>query len=89
MAGAVAACLTVRTESNILSVNEACFLLPHFLLGVRVTRFRELVTRCAFVGMARMALSLGMALHQASLWGFLPYFGWNSGVELLCGMGAR
>lgn len=87
MAGAVTACLTVRTESNILSVNEACFLLPHFLLGLGVTRFRDLVPRRALAGMAGMALVLGVALHQASLWGFLPHFGWNSGVALLCGMG--
>ena len=87
MAAAVAACLTVHADSNVLSVNEACFLLPHFLLGVGVTRFRAMVPRQAMLGAATAALAVGVALHQASLWGYLPHFGWNSGVALLCGMG--
>ncbi|MBP2298621.1 acyltransferase family protein [Azospirillum picis] len=87
MAAAVAACLTVHTEANVFSVNEACFLFPHFLLGVGVTRFRSLVPVRALLGVAGVALGLGVALHQASLWGLLPHFGWNSSVALLCGMG--
>lgn len=39
------------------------------------------------IGSAGTALGLGMALHQVSLWGYLPHFGWNSSVALLCGMG--
>ncbi|ANC91698.1 acyltransferase [Azospirillum humicireducens] len=87
LSGAGAACLTVHFDSNVLSVNEACFLLPHFLLGVGVTRFRAMVPRTVLLGAAGFALALGIALHQASLWGYLPHFGWNSGVALLCGMG--
>ncbi|CAO3421877.1 acyltransferase family protein [Azospirillum endophyticum] len=87
MAVAVAACMTVHVDSNPFSVNEACFLLPHFLLGVGVTRFRAMVPRRILLGGAGMALALGVLLHQASLWGHLPHFGWNSGVALLCGMG--
>lgn len=33
MAVAVVACLTVHLDSTILSVNEACFLLPHLCGG--------------------------------------------------------
>lgn len=87
MAAAVVLCLTVHVDSNFLSVNEACFLLPHFLLGVGVTRFRAMVPRQTMLGAAGAALAIGVALHQASLWGYLPHFGWNSGVALLCGMG--
>jgi peptidoglycan/LPS O-acetylase OafA/YrhL len=87
MATAVVLCLTVHVDSNVLSVNEACFLLPHFLLGVGVTRFRAMVPRQAMLGAAAAALAIGVALHQASLWGYLPHFGWNSSVALLCGMG--
>lgn len=87
MAAAAGACLTVHVDSNILSVNEACFLLPHFLLGVGVTRFRAMVPRSAMLGAAAATLAIGVALHQASLWGYLPHFGWNSVVALLCGMG--
>lgn len=87
MTAAVVACLTVHVDSNLLSVNEACFLLPHFLLGVGVTRFRAMLPRPAMLGAAGAALAIGVALHQASLWGYLPHFGWNSSVALLCGMG--
>ncbi len=87
MAAAVVLCLAVHVDSNVLSVNEACFLLPHFLLGVGVTRFRAMVPRQAMLGAAAAALAIGVALHQASLWGYLLHFGWNSGVALLCGMG--
>ncbi|KAA0583312.1 acyltransferase [Azospirillum sp. B21] len=87
LALAVIACLTVHFDSNVLSVNEAFFLLPHFLLGVGVTRFRALVPRNVLLGGAGMALGVGVALHQSSLWGYLPHFGWNSSVALLCGMG--
>ncbi|BAI72314.1 acyltransferase 3 [Azospirillum sp. B510] len=87
MAAAVATCLTAHSDSNMMSVNEACFLLPHFLLGVGVTRFRAMAPRQAMLGMAGGALAIGVTLHQASLWGLLPHFGWNSGVALLCGMG--
>ena len=87
MALAMIACLTVRFDSNILSVNEAFFLLPHFLLGVGVTRFRAMVPRNLLLATAGVALGVGVGLHQASLWGYLSQFGWNSGVALLCGMG--
>lgn len=87
MAAAVVACLTVHTDSNVLSINEACFLLPHFLLGVGVTRFRAMVPGQAMLATAGAALVIGVALHQASLWGYLHHFGWNSSVALLCGMG--
>ncbi|KAA0598646.1 peptidoglycan/LPS O-acetylase OafA/YrhL [Azospirillum lipoferum] len=87
MAAAVAACLTVHADSNVLSINEACFLLPHFLFGVGVTRFRAMVPRQTMLAAAGAALAIGVVLHQASLWGYLPHFGWNSGVALLCGMG--
>ncbi len=85
---AMAACQTVHTESNPFSINETAVLLPHFLTGVAVTRFRDRLPRRLLLGGAGGALALGVALHQASLLGVLDhYFGWNSVVALLCGMG--
>ncbi|AWK87153.1 acyltransferase [Azospirillum thermophilum] len=84
----VAGCLTFWTDSNLFSVDIAVTLLPHFLLGLAVTRFGAQVPRAARVWAAGVALAAGVAVHQASLLGFLDYsFGWNSGVALLCGMG--
>ncbi|MBP2227594.1 peptidoglycan/LPS O-acetylase OafA/YrhL [Azospirillum agricola] len=85
---AMIGCQTIHTESNPFSINETFVLLPHFLLGVAVTRFRDRLPRRALLGTAGGALLLGLALHQASLLGAIHhYFGWNSAVALLCGMG--
>jgi len=88
LAVAILACQIIHTESNIFSINETVVLLPHFLLGVAVTRFRDRLPRRVLLGTAVAALALGVALHQASLLGLIHhYFGWSSGVALLCGMG--
>ncbi|MGF7173661.1 acyltransferase family protein [Azospirillum doebereinerae] len=85
---AMVACQTIHTESNVFSINETFVLLPHFLLGVAVTRFRDRLPRRALLGAGAAALLVGLALHQASLFGVIQhYFGWNSVVALLCGMG--
>lgn len=87
-AAAIAGCLTVHVDSDPFSINEACVLLPHFLLGVAVTRFGGEVPRKRLLAGAGAALAIGVAIHQASLLGLLhETFGWNSAVALLCGMG--
>lgn len=85
---AVLASLTIHTQANPFSINEAIVLLPHFLAGVAVTRFRDRLPRRALLGAGALALGIGLVVHQASLLGVIHhYFGWNSVVALLCGMG--
>lgn len=85
---ALGAGLTVHTESNLFSVNEACVLLPHFLLGVAVCRFGRGIPRRWLLTISGLALAIAIAIHQATLLGILHQnIGWNSTVAVICGMG--
>ena len=85
---ALAAFYAIDTRANVLSVNEAATLLPHFLLGVAVRRFAGAFAGPRAALLAPLALAAGLAVHQASLLHLVDYqIGWKSGVALLCGMG--
>jgi len=84
----LAAFFAIDTQANLLSVNEAATLLPHFLLGVAVRRFGGVFATPRAALLAPLALAVGLAVHQATLLHFVDHqIGWKSGVALLCGMG--
>lgn len=86
-AAAVTACLTVKVPENPFSVNEAMILLPHFLLGVAVTRFPALFRRPEVAGLTVTGLLLAVAIHQTALLNHQhDSIGWSSPVAVLCGM---
>ena len=85
---ALVAFFAVDTQSNVLSVNEAATLLPHFLLGVAVRRFGGAFATPQAALLAPLALAAGLAVHQASLLHVVDHpIAWKSGVALMCGMG--
>ncbi|MBP2312180.1 acyltransferase family protein [Azospirillum soli] len=85
LALALAGGMTLAVPGNPFSVNEAMILLPHFLLGVAVTRFPALFRRPEIAGLAVAGLVLAVAIHQTALFRH-DTIGWHSPVAFLCGM---
>lgn len=85
---ALVAFFAIDTDGNLFSVNEAATLLPHFLLGVAARRFGDAFATPWARLAAPLALTAGLAVHQAALLHAVDYqIEWKSGVALLCGMG--
>ena len=88
-AGAMAACLTVQFDPNVFAINQAALLLPHFLMGVAVNRFRGLLQSRWTLPLVILGFAASVGFHQASLFHVIGVdYEWNSWVALLSGMGS-
>jgi len=86
-AAAVAGGMMLEVPSNPFSVNDALVLLPHFLLGMAVTRFPEPFRKPRIVALTVAGLLVAVGIHQSALLGGRTEpIAWNSTVAILSGM---